>query len=316
MHVDAIWDAFCGTLPLDLQSEARGLASRVGLVPIPGVPWSNIFKNEVTLAAPALFARAMPQVSHENLVRAVTAHMLAIVNAFATDRMLDGQAKSSPNLPRLLEHVRASRDRAMLDLSGMENSPYLDAENSSLAAIHTERIVLEHCQGLSFDDYTQLSRGKQAVAFPASLALAAASGWDDRQVLAVERLLEGIVLGLQYHDDVVDWEDDWKAGRAWAVCLCRSVIGEDYVPPRKLGHPELIRKHVHQSGVLVTMLNMARRCFRHAAGLSAVLGVARLGTWAREQERNMAKLAAREADSAGYVVREHQLFNWAMEVLG
>ena len=103
MHVDAIWDAFCGTLPEDLRAEAQSLASRVGLVPMAGIPWSNVFKNEVTLAAPALFARAMPSVSHENLVRAVTAHMLAIVDAFATDRMLDGQAEAGAELPRLLE---------------------------------------------------------------------------------------------------------------------------------------------------------------------------------------------------------------------
>ena len=204
----------------------------------------------------------------------------------------------------------------MMDLTGLRPSPYEQAERTALASIHTERILLEHCRSLSFDDYAQLSRGKQAVAFPASLALAAASGWEDRQVIAVERVLEGIVLGLQYHDDVVDWEDDWKKGRSWAVCLCRNVLGEGYVPPQEVGRPEEVRQQVHQSGVLHTMLNMARRSYRQAAGLSSVLGVTRLASWAREQERAMAKLAAHEADSAGYVVREHLLFNWAMEVLG
>jgi len=315
-HVDAVWSAFCGSLPEDLQNEAGQLARRVGLVPIPDVPWSNIFKNEVTLGAPALLARAMPSVSHEHLMCSVTAHMLAIVNAFAIDRMLDRQAKSSADLSRLLDHVRTRRDRAMLELTCQETSPYLDVECSSLAAIHTERILLEHCRSLTFEDYAQLSLGKQAVAFPASLALASASGWDDRQVSAVKHALEGIVLGLQYHDDVVDWEDDWRDGRAWAVCLCRGVAGADCVSPHAAGHPELVRQQVHQSGVLVTMLNMSRRSFRRAAGLAAVLGANRLATWAREQERNMAKLAARETESAGYVVREHQLFNWAMEVLG
>jgi hypothetical protein len=314
--VDSIWNAFCDTLPPDLRPAAEALAMRVSLVPVPGVPWSEVFKNEVTLAAPALFVAAMPRATHAMVVRAVTAHMLAVVDAFATDRMLDGQAESSPELLRLLGCVRACRDRAMRDLAGRTRSPYRDAETAALAAINTERILLEHGLPLAFSDYTQLSLAKQAVAFPASMALAGCAGWDGRRILAVKRVLEGIVLGLQFHDDVVDWEDDWRHGRSWAVSLSRRHSARAGLPAGPPPSLELVRRQVHESGVLATMMDMARRRYREAARLAVALGVPRLARWALEQEVTMTQLALHEAQNAGYVVRERQLSQWALAVLG
>ena len=315
-NVDAIWTAFCGTLPPDLQPEARALARGVGLVPLADVPWSNIFKNEVTLAAPALFATAMAQATPQMVVAATTAHMLAVIDAFATDRMLDRQATDSPRMSRLLEHVRAERDRAMRELTGRAASPYREAEYSAVCAINTERILLEHALSLSFSDYYQLSFAKQAVAFPASLALARVAGWDSRRERAIERVLGGIVLGLQFHDDVVDWEDDWKKGGSWAVSLSRGLGIRDIAFHGGKPDMESVRRQVHRSGVLATMMTLARWRYRKAARLAAMLGADRRSRWAREQELSAVELAKHESNSAGYVVRAHQLSSWAMEVLG
>jgi hypothetical protein len=197
-NVDAIWTAFCDELPLDLQPEARALAVGMVLAPLPDIPWSMVFKNEVTLAAPALFAPAMPQATQQMAMTATTAHMLAVIVAFATDRLLDRQAEGSPQMLRLLEHMRVERDRAICELMGSEICPYHDAEYSALCAINTERILLHHGIALSFSDYAKLSLAKQAVAFPASLALARAAGGDGRHKRAIESVLRGIVLGLQF----------------------------------------------------------------------------------------------------------------------
>jgi len=312
-NVDAIWTTFCSTLPLDLQREARTLALGMGLVPLPDIPWSRIFKNEVTLGAPALFATAMPQATRQMAATATTAHMLAVIDAFATDRMLDRQAEGSPQMLRLLEHIRAERDRAICELAGKDASPYQDAEYIAICAINTERLLLQRGMALSFSDYSNLSLAKQAVAFPASLALARAAGCDSRCERAIEGVLRGIVLGLQFHDDVVDWEDDWKKDGAWAVSLSR---GQGSAPLDGKPDLESLRRQVHQSGVLATMMTMARRRYREANRLAAMLGACWLSDWAREQETIVAELAEKESKSAGYVVRAHQLSNWAMEVLG
>ena len=315
-HVDAIWTAFCSTLPLDLQHEARHLARELGLVPLPDVPWSEIFKNEVTLAAPALFAAAMPSVPGQTVVTAVTAHMLAVIDAFALDRVLDGQATGSPQTMRLLECVRAGRDQAICELTGGKKSPYLDAEYEAVCAINTERLLLRHNVALSFSDYSGLSLAKQAVAFPASLALARAAGWDSRRQRAVQHVLRGIVLGLQFQDDAVDWEDDWRKGGAWAVNLSRE--HNRLAGPATSGKPDIarLRREVHDSGVLAVMMNLARLRYREAQRLATSLGATQLATWAQEQEVTAAEMAERESHSAGYVVRAHQLSSWALEVFG
>jgi hypothetical protein len=38
-------------------------------------------------------------------------------------------------------------------------------------------------------------------------------------------MLESIGVGLQLHDDVIDWEEDWARGGAWAVALARGLRG-------------------------------------------------------------------------------------------
>jgi hypothetical protein len=315
-HVDAIWAAFCGTLPLDLQHEARVLARAVGLVPVGDIPWSGVFKNEVTLAAPALFASAMPLANSQMVMTATTAHMLAIIDAFAVDRMLDRQATGGPQMQRLLEHVRAGRDRAICELSGDRTSPYHESEYDAVCAINTERLLLRNGVPLSFSDYSRLSLAKQAVAFPASLALAQAAGWNGRRQRAVQHVLRGIVLGLQFHDDVVDWEEDWRNGGAWAVSLARGLVGPQPVLSEAGEDLPALRRQVHASGVLATMMNLSRLRYREAQRLATSLGAEALAAWAREQETGAAELTERESGSAGYAVRAHQLSCWAMEVFG
>jgi hypothetical protein len=316
VDIDAVWTAFCSTLPVDLQCEARGLARELGLAPLQGIPWSRVFKHEITLAAPALFAPAMERATRPMVMKAVTAHMLAVIDAFAVDRMLDRQAAGGAQMLRLLQHVRAERDRALHELTGIRKSPYLDTEYEAVCAINTERLLLQHGVPLSFADYLKLSLAKQAVAFPASVALAKAAGWGGRREGAVRHVLRGVVLGLQFHDDVVDWEEDWRKGGAWAVCLARGQGAPGGVFRVARSDFEETRRHVHRSGVLAIMMKQARWRYRGAYRLAALLGAHALSTWARAQEKAAAELAEREGDSAGYAVRVHQLSGWAMEVFG
>jgi geranylgeranyl pyrophosphate synthase len=316
VDIDAIWNTFCATLPVDLQSEARILARGIGLVPLPAVPWSGVFKHEGTLAAPALLATAMPRATREMVAKATTAHMLAVIDAFAVDRMLDRQAAASPQMLRLLQHVRAERDRAMRELTGGRKSPYLDTEYEAVCAINTERLLLQHGVPLSFSDYSRLSLAKLAVAFPAPLALAKAAGLENRRQRAVHRILRAIGLGLQLHDDVVDWEEDWSNGGAWAVSLAGGLGVRMSANRRRKPDIQLARHQVHQSGVLAAMMELARWRYREAWRLAAWLGARSVSEWARRQEATLTDLAERESNAAGYAVRAHQLSGWALEVLG
>ena len=147
-------------------SPRRGRLRRNGSGSSPGHSLEQDFRNEVTLAAPALFAAALPQASQQMVMTATTAHMLAVIAAFATDRLLDRQAESNPLMLRVLEHVRLERDRAICELTGSEVSPYQDAEYGALCAINTERILLDHGIALSFSDYCQPLAGQAGGGLP------------------------------------------------------------------------------------------------------------------------------------------------------
>ncbi|AUX41791.1 hypothetical protein SOCE26_032160 [Sorangium cellulosum] len=220
--VDELYKAFWRTLPGMLHAEAQGLAYTLGLSPSRDVPWSAVFSNEITLAAPALLAEAMPNVRGATVQDALLAHLLAVIEAFGTDRIKDAQVRPTWQLEAILAHVRRARDAALGRVAPGVDDPAIDfagADDETLRAIEAERSLLASGEPAGFGRYYELSLGKQRVGFPASIALAHAAGWTAAQREALARLLSSVWLGLQLHDDVMDWQDDYQRGGAWAVVL-------------------------------------------------------------------------------------------------
>ncbi len=120
---------------------------------------------------------------------------------------------------------------------------YALAQRETLAAIAAEQRVFRSGEAVTFDRYLSVSHGKQRVGLPASLALARVAGWDARRTRALARLLDAVALGLQLHDDVLDWEDDLARGGAWATLLAAGAS-----PRRGATVPVSPRRLVHGSG--------------------------------------------------------------------
>jgi hypothetical protein len=220
--VDQLYEVFVDTLSGPFADAARGLAVTLCLAPSRTIPWSRVFGHEVTLAAPALVAEAMPHVAEPVRRDAIFAHMLAVIEAFGTDRVEDGQVQATPELVGLLEQVREARDRALTRVCPGAIDPAIDfglADRKTAYAIRAEHDLLQRGTAITFETYERLSLGKQSVGFPASIALAYAAGWESARRSLVYRTLASVWLGLQMHDDVVDWEDDFTRGGAWAVSL-------------------------------------------------------------------------------------------------
>ncbi|WP_437986255.1 hypothetical protein [Sorangium sp. So ce117] len=235
LWVDELYKAFWRTLPGMLHADAQGLAYTLGLSPSRDVPWSAVFSNEITLAAPALLAEAMPGVRGATVQDALLAHLLAVIEAFGTDRIKDKQVRPTWQLEAILAHARRARDEALRRVAPGVDDPAIDfarADDATLFAIETERSLLASGGPAGFSRYYALSLGKQSVGFPASIALAHAAGWtaERREVLA--RLLSSVWLGLQLHDDVMDWQDDYQRGGAWAVVLASELRSRAHEEPR------------------------------------------------------------------------------------
>ena len=213
---------------------------------------------------------------------AVLAHMLAVIDAFGTDRIEDEQIESSPGVFAVLGQARRERDRAMARIYGGSppaESDFRAADALSLRAIRRERAMLLSARPVDMRVYETASLDKQCPGILASVALARAAGWTERRCRAVRATLGNVWLGLQIADDVVDWEDDVQRGGAWAVCLMRG-LG----PPSRLRAKESIRMQVLQSGILATMLARALKHMRSARRRATVLGAHRLAAWAGAQE--------------------------------
>ncbi len=314
--VDDLYEVFADRIGEPLASSARDLPRALSLASVP-VPWSRVFSHEVTLGAPALFAEAMPEVRPSLLRDAVLAHLLAVVDAFGTDRIEDEQVEASPRIFAILGQARRERDRAIARMFGgvvPQDCDFRAADTLTMRAIRSERAMLLSGRAVDMAIYEHASLDKQCAGILASVALARAVGWDARRCRAVRSTLESVSLGLQLADDVVDWEDDMQRGGAWAVCLMRGSqrVGLGWMRPEK---PEPIRGQVLRSGVLGVMLSRSCHHMRKARRRATALGAQRLAAWAGGQEARLRSLAAAEEANAGYAVRARALAAWASEVL-
>jgi hypothetical protein len=313
--VDEIYAAFAASLPRALVEEARNLSSTLGLAPARGVPWSRVFGHEVTLAAPALVAEAMPYVAPEIVRDAIMAQTFAVIEAFGTDRIEDRQIESSEALVDVLKRMRSARDQAAARVRGHLRDASADfeaAHQRTLGAIRLERRLLVEGRAVPFTVYEDVSLGKQSVGFPPSMALALAAGWTEGQRLALRDVLESVWLGLQMPDDAVDWEDDQARGGSWAVAVARS---SETSPGERTTDKGKLRRLVWSSGVLANMLDRAATHFRRVERIASSLGAGRLASWGRQRAVETEDLAKAESNHAGYAARAHALIAWRREVL-
>ena len=192
------------------------------------------------------------------------------------------------------------------------------ADHETREAIREEHGLLAEVAAATFADYHRISLAKQAVGFPASLALARSAGATASQIEEVKRALRGVWLGLQFEDDAVDWEDDWRRGQgAWAVSLARRKLEavREQRPDDPPTEPDMIRRRVFAMRVLYSLLRLSRHQYHSAWRYARIVGAPRLASWAEQRKVRTDELLPLEDKHAGYVVRSNKLAAWAAEVL-
>ncbi|MGH7438371.1 MAG: hypothetical protein ACRENE_22025 [Polyangiaceae bacterium] len=316
--VDDLYEEFAAGLGGDLAVHARDLPRALRLSPVKDTPWSAVFKHEITLAAPALFADALPGASIFAVREAVRAHMFSVIDAFGTDRVEDGQVFLTSDGLRVLERVRAERDASMARLASSAPATDLDIDPAAMdrattRALERERDLLRSGAGVDFAAYESLSLAKQSAGVVATCVLARIAGASPPRYRAIQQALESVALALQMHDDVVDWEDDQSRGGAWVVCVMRGSAPVGAVA--ETTEIASLRAQVLGCDVLLRMLRRARWHMRAAAARARALGATRAAAWAATRERSMTVLVSAESRNAGYAIRSHALSAWATEVL-
>src|SRR5262249_32618587 len=140
----------------------------------------------------------------------------------------DSQIPRSYELADLMVHLRGVRDRALARVAPhrTEMTSFAVTHARMIAAVRAEGRVFGGCEVAGFAPYERSAAGKTSIGLPASVALAQAASYSEVECRAVAKTLQSTWLGMQYHDDVVDWEDDYRRSGAWAVVLARSVVSE------------------------------------------------------------------------------------------
>jgi len=316
--IDALYAGFVSTLPPELLPLARVLPHALGLAPVEQATWSEVFSQAVTLEAPRLIAPAFPAVQPEQLRSAVLGHALSVIEAFGTDRIADGQVRASLELTTLLVALRRARDTILEGLAPGFGEVARAADRETNEGILEENALLKRLGAATFEEYARISLAKQAVGFPASVALARATGAGERVEAMVRRALAGVWLGLQFEDDAIDWEDDWRrGGGAWAVSLARRRLEavRDQRADERPTEPDLVRRRVHRMGILYSMLRAARHQYRTAWRYARLLQAGPLVRWTEQRLARLDTVIPLERRHAGYVVRAMKLAPWAKEVL-
>jgi hypothetical protein len=311
--VDDLYEEFAASLGGGAAAHARDLARALRLAPIKDAPWSSVFAHEITLAAPALFADAFPGLPVLVVREAVRAHMLAVLDAFGTDRLEDAQVQLTSDSLQVLESIHRERDAALHRLAS--RIPGFQLETSSIdrtmaRAMARERRLLRAGEAVDLPTYEEVSLGKQAPGVISTCLLGRIAGSSPARVRTIRLALESVALALQIHDDVVDWEDDESRGGSWVVALLKRVAPR----PADAREPST-RGHVLASDVLLRMLRRARWHMRAASARARALGATRAAAWARGREEKLSVLVSAESRSAGYSVRSHALSAWATEVV-
>jgi hypothetical protein len=316
--IDALYAGFVDRLAPELQPLAMSLPHVLGLAPTPQNTWSEVFNQRVTLEAPAMIAEALPTGGAEVTRDAVFAHALAVIEAFGTDRIADGQVRKGPELLRLLEELRSARDTLLDRVLPGSSAKARVADRETEQAMREERSLLIRLGAATFEDYRRISLGKQAVGFSASIALVRRAGASEESVERARRALAGVWLALQFEDDAADWEDDWRRGHgAWAVSLARRRLETEKheTSEERPTEPDLIRRRVFQTRILYAMLKAARHQYRVARRYARLLGAEKLVRWTERRTARLDEMLPMERRFAGYVVRATKLAPWAAEVL-
>lgn len=318
-----VYETFVLSLSPPLRPAARELPVRVGAVPpVPprggsrdgaldsGQSWTDVLTHVAMWATPLALVEGLSagKCSADDVRRAVLAHELAVLVATARDRVDTGALTQDLTLETVLELARRARDQALAQLlrsQGDSPPPYVGAARETTRAMHKCRQLLERREVVGVAAYEALSLSKWAIAFPAPLALVRAAH-GAALVPPVRHALSSLWLAMQVLEDVLGWERAFVSGTAWPVLLgCPG-------GPRD---PAVVRSEVHASGVVLSLLTLARARLEDAAEAWRDLGMLQLSLFAMNRASYVRKLLDAEQHSAGGAVRAHTLASWAARVL-
>lgn len=276
--IDHEYERFVVGLREGLQGVARHLPLRVGLTSRAGVGWSEAVEEPLILALPSLLLTAIrPPATPELVTCAQRVHLYAMLGALVLAQADRGAVELDAELEELLGQFERQRHRAVAELrllGAEQGSSFTLAEREARGAAAQELAALAGEDRVEVATCVAVHTRKSGLAFPATMAAAAAAGLDAEGLAHVHDFVLGAILGIGFHREVTELADRARAQRSWVVALSRE-----------RGQPAAIGE----------LLHLAIDAFDRASAAASVLGADALRRWAEQRREQVTRFARAEA---------------------
>lgn len=294
-RLGAAWRAEEAAMGKALRGASASLLAKIDLGRGRAEAWTRLFAPWTSLY-PLLQAEGLPGADLHQATRLTLAHLAILIHAFADDRQRDGQLE--------LTEAEAAFSRHCFDLAMMmlndelpdifpdhpEVRRMLDEYTAAQAARWPGAGADVEMKGSGKDaGVRRIARGRAIHGYLAPLSVILSSGATAETEARMREAYEQLVTGLQWGDDVEDWEADWRAGRQnllltrLAACgvegveLAQAGAGAGRDAGRSAGQPAAdLRSELVRRGIVDEALDRANQCFEAAAGIQEGLGCAML----------------------------------------
>ena len=273
------------------QSSSENLRRSVGLRSA-DVTWPRSFAPLVSLYAllqAEPFLARLPVAARQ----ACLPHLLLLVHTFVEDRHLDGQRPATRG--ELLFSKQLFCDGQSLLRAVADDASWAQTCIDRAAETYGRSELFSFRTNGSVEDWQNV---RAAVAGRAKLAgltaecLLRLAGASDDQLAAANAAFDGLVVGLQWEDDLVDWRDD-VATHSDNLLLWRLGQATGEVPAT----PEEVARAFDANGITTQAIAAARVEWTAAAALQRDLGATQLAGLIEDRIARLEALGERTLDT-------------------
>ncbi len=273
---------------------SSGLCRKLCIRPESPRNWSDQFA-EVTLRYPSLQSEKRP-VSIAQVREADLAHLCFLIHTFAEDRLLDRQAIFDRSEFLFVKQLCVE---GMSILQGLAAGCGAFVRTQLVQSRRYSRAQTEeydtHAGGESkFERSTilRIAAGRAAYGILAPVALLMAGGATEKQIRIAVNAFDCLVTGMQYVDDLKDWQEDLRTGDENLLLVALRQSGRNpYSHPANDVREANVGHALLEIGAVAAAASAAKRWFAAALRRQEMLGCQELAELIRQRIQAVDPLA-------------------------
>ncbi|PCJ66988.1 MAG: hypothetical protein COA73_00640 [Candidatus Hydrogenedentota bacterium] len=275
------WESCVTALPAMLRMAESGILDKLNLKESTEKPDLMNQFTPLVLLYPQYQCEGFEEVSHELHTHANLAHLHFLVHTFIEDRLLDGQVDLARADMLLMKHMLI-HGQALLDSLGRPD-PWMTAklnrlqENNIVSQISRYSRDPSRTPALRHSSIFRIASGRASFGILTTLALLHSQGVCRSKLRKVENAFNCLVTGLQWLDDLDDWEEDLANHDDNLLIFTLRTTGYDMdTSPLRNCRRIALGKAIKDKGVAKFAIKQAERYMKAASKKQRELGCIQL----------------------------------------